>query len=240
MAKKVDEELADPYQRVISLTIPGCLASKGELDLEWTTIRGDWKSEPGNLGTLVWEGSIDLSGYANQSLTFFPESGFRQTTPYERVTGADGQGSLIASLITTVPLTYGELVNSFLFGTTPGLPNVIAGDPTSNVDDKGLDWSTVLYCDVRVGILDQNMPNDKGYIHPLQFGQTGSLDATAADKLYVYKLIYPFSANPAGLGTITGCSSGAERLGLIGQMAQEPTIEYMMRLKRSYELANQV
>lgn len=239
MAKKVDEELADPYQRIISTMIPQCSANRDPATApssDWESVDGAWQALAGTDQTLYYETSIDLSGYANQSLTFFPESGFRQQAPFNAIQGATAAGILEATIITTVPCDPIELIFGLGTATTPGLPQVFPAP--APYEDTKLDWSTVLYCDVRLGLIDLGTPSGPGFITPTQSGQTGSLSATAADKLYVYKIVRPLNTVlPSDLTTIL---CGAERVGLIGVMAQEPTLEYMMRLKRSYELANQV
>lgn len=243
MAKKVDEELADPYERIISTEIPAGIASRDPAtapDSEWETVYGAWQAIPNSENSMFYETSIDLSGYANQSLTFFPESGFRQQAPYSAITGATAAGLIEATIITTVPMSAVDILNAIALGTTPALPQVFESDPTqpATLNDPGLMWSNVLYCDVRLGLVDIGTPSNTGFVKPTQAGQTGSLQATAADKLYVYKVLRPLNTvAPTDLSSI---ASGAERVGLIGVMAQEPTVEYMMRLKRSYELANQV
>ena len=60
-----------------------------------------------------------------------------------------------------------------------------------------------------------------------------SLEPTAADKLYCYRLI-------TMSGTSGGMSKPAARVMIPCTITIEPNLEYMMRLKRSYELANQV
>ena len=74
-------------------------------------------------------------------------------------------------------------------------------------------------------------------------GQIGSLQPFAVDKIYIYRMVMPYSntslpgqtyTNFRLLG-ITSC-----RVGFRGISKQEPETEYLMRLKRGYELANQV
>jgi hypothetical protein len=70
-------------------------------------------------------------------------------------------------------------------------------------------------------------------------GQLGSLEPTAADKLFASRIVMPYG-KVANTILMTSMASPAQRVGFRGMMAEEPTLEYMMRLKRSYELANQV
>ena len=77
-------------------------------------------------------------------------------------------------------------------------------------------------------------PNTYGISQPLSSNQSGSLSATAADTLYCMKCVVPFGANQLQIYI------PASRIVLPGKFGMEPDVEYMMRLKRSVELANQV
>ena len=236
MAKKVDSELADPYERILKDMIPPCLLYKGEEEADWTNLDNlnGWTliTIPGiALSVPVYESAIDLSGYANQSLTFFPESGFLQRPPAYRLSSLVGNGRIYATtVISTVPLDLVLLGEMILNGSGPGLTYI--NDPTRSSNDF-IDWSQVLWCQTEYAFANNTL-SDTGFMQIMESGQIGSLSATAADKLYVYAIVM-------GAGDqVTGLGIPAMRLGLIGQMAEEPTIEYMMRLANSYQLANQV
>jgi len=76
-----------------------------------------------------------------------------------------------------------------------------------------------------------------GYIVPVTDTYFSSLEPTAADTLYCYRLIAlnAFQSPGANLFFLP-----PKRVILDCMSAEEPTLQYMMRLKRSYELANQV
>ena len=74
-------------------------------------------------------------------------------------------------------------------------------------------------------------------MQPITVKQSGSLSPTAAQVLYIVKMVLPFGPIPAD---ITNVSIPASRIILPGTMDQEPELEYIMRLSRSIELANQV
>lgn len=236
MAKKVDDELADPYERVIKDMIPPCILYKAEEEADWTnlTFQNGWDliQIPGlALSVPTYESSIDLSGYANQSLTFFPQSGFIQKQPAYRLNSLVGDGRLYATtIISTVPLDLVLLGEMILNGSGPGLTYV--NDPTRTSNDF-IDWSQVLWCQTEYAFANNTL-SDTGFMQVMESGQIGSLSATAADKLYVYAIVM------GAAQSATSLAIPAMRLGLIGQMAKEPTLEYMMRLANSYQLANQV
>lgn len=234
MTKKVDDELADPHFRRITSSLPGVQATKGALDLEWDAFSssGAWENLTFIVNGIYHEDSIDLSGFANQYLTFFIDSAITQENPLRRLVGVDAAGMIDATLITTVPIdvdTYGLELTS---GGSPGLPTVVPGESTE------LDPSTVIYSRIHVSTADTAATSAIGVLLPVDVGQTGTLEATAADKLFVYRIVVPVRQTTGRDYTFMGAPS--QRIILQGTMAEEPTIEYMMRLKRSYELANQV
>ena len=225
MPKKVNEELSDPYQRIISEPIGYLILQKQPEETEWAFSGGDrqWQPIPSFPLAMGWESSIDLSGYANQNLTFFPESGFMQQPP---VIALDGGAALhLLTVITTVPQNIDTLWGNLVFSVQPSVLSE--------------EWSTILYSRYETWTADNAMPSSIGFLSPQGSAQTGSLEPTAADKLYVYRIAMPYGF-AIGQDEFTRMQLPSCRVGLIGQMAEEPTLEYMMRLKRSYELANQV
>lgn len=232
MAKKVDDELADPYRRDISVMIPACSATKPEVDPDWNSVQGAWLPIASATLGLYYEDSIDLSGYANQYLTFFIENAITQESPIRSLTGAGAAGMLDATVVSTVPLDIDEYLVDLLLLTSPGMPNV-TGTGTNITPEN------TLYSRIMVSLLDSATPSDIGVLRPIDVGQLGTLEATAADKLFVYRIVLPLGQT-TGTTDYTTIGAPAQRIVLQGTMAEEPTIEYMMRLKRSYELANQV
>lgn len=232
MAKKVDAELADPYQRIISKVIPPVTATKTEEETEYSSVLGsEWQTLT-ELG-LGYESTIDLSGYANQYLTYFPEVAFNQGPARVGILGVEAAGVIEAVAITSVPMDLQEFADQVILGGGPGLQSVSA-------DTEAMDYSAALYYRIDTHLVDTATPNSRGVTRLASTAQHGSISATAADKLYIYKVILPIFLSSVTATEITNLATTAERVGFIGQMAEEPTIEYMMRLKRSYELANQV
>jgi hypothetical protein len=232
MPKKVNDELADPYRRDITAVIPACIVTKQEVDPTWSDIQGSWREVPSLPYSLYYEETIDLSGYANQYLTFFIDGAITQEHPVRSLTGSEAAGMYDATVITTVPLDIDEYLQDIIFETSPGMPDVV-GTGTS------LNPETVLYSRIHVSLADTATPSSTGILRPIDVGQLGTLESTAADKLFVYRIVFPVASVAQGIG-FTTMLAPAQRIILQGTMAEEPTIEYMMRLKRSYELANQV
>ena len=108
--------------------------------------------------------------------------------------------------------------------------------PLGLIGASAQNWETTLFCETKVNLINANLPA-LGICQPLISNQTGSMMPTAAQVLYVARVAFPGTV--AG-NTGTTMSIPASRVILPGSMNQEPELEYMMRLSRSVELANQV
>jgi len=231
---KVTDALAEPYGRTISTMIPSLVLEKQEVDPEWTQYRNGWSPILSIPFASSYEDSIDLSGYALQSMTFFPELGFIQESPVRSLTGSEAGGMIDTTIISSVPLNVDSVINEIIFASGPGLTPI----GNAGIIDPS-DWSQILYCRIRHDTLDSAFASSTGFTRPVDMGQIGSLEPTAADKLFITRIVLPY-------GTVTNTElystlvAPAQRVGFKGMMAEEPQLEYMMRLKRSYELANQV
>ena len=96
-------------------------------------------------------------------------------------------------------------------------------------------WETVLFNETQLYVNNTNItPNALGVQQGLREEQTGSLSPTASDTLYCLKLAI---LNDVSSTTIL---VPASRVILPGKFGTEPDVEYMMRLKRSVELSQQV
>lgn len=225
--------------RTLRIEIPGCIFQKADtMDPEWNTVltatgANGWV--PVDLAgapslTLGWQGSIDLSGYARDYKTFYPEGGLIQEGPYYYA--IDGFGQLVSTVVSSVPINLEEFAFTVATLSTPGM--LVINNPA--VTQVNQNWETTLFCETQTNLINSNLPAS-GFCLPVSKNQTGSLSPTAAQVLYVAKIVIPVSI----LGA-TGTSVGvpASRVILPGKMDQEPELEYMMRLSRSVELANQV
>ena len=74
-----------------------------------------------------------------------------------------------------------------------------------------------------------------GYFNTLFSNQIGSLGPTASDRVYTYRLI---GVDPTQ-ASVAIISAWPCRYLLRADVKEEPEYEYLMRLKRSYELQNE-
>lgn len=180
---------------------------------------------------------IDLSGYAMDRKTFYPYSSFEQRSG---PTNGKFSGTLTSqpsvvdmTIVSSVPMTNADL-GAAVGGQAPGFtiysgfPGGIGRFDRGQIVHGELKWYTV---DSTLSVAGGN-----NVLKLMTREVFSSLEPTAADKLYSYRILLVSTAADEG----TSCTWPSSRVLLPGNISSEPKLEYMMRLKRSYELANQV
>jgi len=216
-----DEEL----ERILRIEIPSSSAQSSD-GVNYDTLNLNGWTNTGNV--LHWQGSIDLSGYAMDRKTFYPSTTiYQKAYPYIQF---NGFGCTEMVVVTSIPISIADLLLQVANLSAPGFTQ------SSATGAEQQDWTTVLFGRTNVHLINATLPA-LGITQLITSDSFGSLSPTAADKLYVYKVVIP-----ATVGGFIGSSLevASSRLVIPGSMMQEPKLEYMMRLKRSYELANQV
>ena len=217
----------DEDTRTLTMEIPGCAFSKAAPDPTWTATTanpGGWRSLLGTI-QLFWTGTIDLSGYARELKTFYPSAAFTQKGSHTAEIG--NAGSIIYTIVSTTPLDPEQVSANLIGGGGQGFVSLLG---TGNQN-----WETVLFAEADLMVTNSNItPNPDGILQALNSEQSGSLSATATDTLYVMKFFFPFAA------TQTSILIPPSRVIIPGKFSTEPDVEYMMRLKRSVELSQQV
>jgi hypothetical protein len=177
------------------------------------------------------ETSIDLSGYALQKKSFYPYSSFEQRNAAVIANFTDqgiGRNVVDNIIISSVPLDLTGVNPNLLAASLPGfIGNTGTGFRLNR--DPLIHQHQIIYSH------DSTTSGTGGTsIYRVVSSQSASsLEPTAADRLYCYRLITTNGID----GDLT---MPAARVMIPGTISTEPSIEYMMRLKRSYELANQV
>ncbi len=177
------------------------------------------------------ETQIDLSGYAMDSLTFFPSAvGVQDPGVYRMLPGATSTTSslYVLDLITSTPIDPNNVMIDDLLGRMIG-PGMFGSDET---------FETILYGLFRVFAENSTIkiPNFQQLQRSQRF-ESG--EPTAADKLYCYRIVQISSTGALDAG-ISYIVIPASRQLIAGVIDEESELIYMQRLKRSYELANQV
>jgi hypothetical protein len=195
-----------------------------------TTPQTGWSQLSSNTGWFH-ETQIDLSGYAMDSLTFFPSAvGVQDPGVYRMLPGAASTTSslYVLDLVTSTPINVDDIMLTDLLGNMQG-PGMFGSDET---------FETILYGLFRVFAENSTIkiPNFQQLQRSQRF-ESG--EPTAADKLYCYRIVQisATGALDAGLSYIV---VPAARQLVAGRITEESELVYMQRLKRSYELANQV
>jgi hypothetical protein len=219
--------------RTLRIEIPPCTVQKAAEEPEWTdlTDASGWERLLVSPLVMYWKGSIDLSGYARDYKTFYPAGGVIQQGPY--MAEAGGDGSVLYTIVSSVPIDPTELHFQLAFDNGPGfINNTVAA--AAGVGTNQQNWETVMFAESQLYVPNLNITTTTGLQQLLERNQSGSLAPTAAQVLYVVKMLLPFG------NAQTTLVIPASRVILPGTMDQEPELEYMMRLSRSVELANQV
>lgn len=203
---------------------------------------GGWVVDPTYSTAIYYEDAIDLSGYSIRDLTFVPFASFTQEGLYN--TFIDGVGFLRYDCVSQVPLDITQLVATLATGGAPGFTPPF--DPTAANSYISVDRTSIMHAESIGYANDANYPGtdivSERYSHT-----SSSLEPSAADKLFVYSVVIldaNVNADPGAVPPINPYGSylalSPRRIMIPGKWMAEPDLEYMMRLKRSYELANQV
>ena len=193
----------------------------------WTALNG-WQIASATC--LFHETQIDLSGYAMDSLTFFATGvGLQDPGIYTYDALIDPsfpfKALQVLDIVTSVPMdvaAVSALQNQF--NTGPGMLG-------SKYEFETIIFGTYRFFTPNTNILYPN------YMQLERSQRFDSGNPTAADKLYSYRILGLIQQDIVDGNYIT---IPAARHILAGVMGEEPELVYMQRLKRSYELANQV
>jgi hypothetical protein len=221
----------DEDTRTLKIEIPPCnvVSTNEEFWDELDGLNG-WNLIPGIQNAIFWEGTIDLAGYAREMKTFYPLAAFTQEGAYHISFNGSGQSSI--TIVSTIPLNPEVIATQWSTGGGPGFLDFSL--LPSGVGQQN--YETVMFAESQVHMVNSQFPA-LGITQLLKKNQSGSLAATASDTLYVMKI-----AGPSVLANKIGSSMAlpASRVIIPGKFGTEPDVEYMMRLKRSVELSQQV
>jgi hypothetical protein len=168
---------------------------------------------------LLFTSTIDLSGWTMHDFTFGIVKALAQDPGVYSSTAASARMEVM-EIISDVPINLAALtvIKDAMGVTSPGMLN------------SAQDFTTILYGTYKLYVPNASLAAFPGFMQQLGGGSFGSKEPTASSELYCYRLIKCLGA-PGEL-----LAAPASRIGLFGAMFQEGDLEYMMRLKRSYEL----
>ena len=164
---------------------------------------------------------FDLSGYELDDLTLVPKLiQLQDGLPYfsNGLTGLD-----VFDIVSQERLDPDDFVGYATGGDYPSSPGSTE------------DWSQILFCNTRFMAPSSEFPF-ADLLLPATRGSFGSSEPTAVAKLWIYRIVIARGAVGLPAGTLI---IPATRFVLGAEIIDEPDLEYMMRLKRSYEISTQ-
>lgn len=203
-------------------------------------------------GTTGWvhESIINLSGYNMQDLTTYFRQSFEQQGSPRTITWSASSSKPLTSansgyfetvIVSTVPFTDDNLVATITM--MPGFN----GAGFASLDYGNFNRDQVIHGRLCIYGPDTVLGSDPltadgfAYTRVIQEYDFSSLEPIATDKLYCYRILsFAASFTLGGNGALASVTIPPKRVLLDATMAKEEEIPYLMRLKRGYELANQV
>lgn len=220
MAKEKDTTRALTGSRLMNLPIPSTLATFTG-DNVWTATNG-WET----LGNQVvyYENYFDLSAYELDDLTVVPTA----------ISLQDGLPYTTTSLDPTTQLPLFDIVSQEKLSMDEIYTIYTTGYDYPSSPESTQDWSQLLMCNFRL-LTPQTDFSIVNLLLPATGGSLGSAEPTAVQKLWVYRVLIPTATDLSG----STWQVPATRFVLGAEIVKEDDLPYMMRLKRSYELATQ-
>jgi hypothetical protein len=226
--EKMSEALSnDP--RVLSVVAPSLIGASAGGALTFTVASGEvnntegWKILPINNSTqeaFVWQGQLDLAGYELEQLTFFING---INISENQVIAALGNTVMISDLITKTPITEDQLNRAYYqlqAHYAPGFGYSLH------------DMEQVLLGQYRCYYHDQGWTLDNLQMIASQH-RWGEGASTAGNRIYITRIVT--CANEEAQMSIPNVNYQ-----IAGMAVEEPDLEYIMRLRRDYELADSV
>jgi hypothetical protein len=178
---------------------------------------GGWAPSPiGPTAAFVSKNYFDLAGLTMDEKTLFFTGATTQSTLYPVFNGgAAGDLVIVCDIMSVRPLTDEEL---FWFNSK------------GNFAESGITPEEIIYGRTRMFNVTVDTGSWTGTVLTSD-NQCGLMKATASDRIYSYRTIIIQAAN-----TTVDLFIYPERHLLVAEAKEEQEYEYLMRLKRSYEL----
>lgn len=172
--------------------------------------------------SFVSERIIDLAGLAVEDETvFFEGITIQEGSMASGANGGAGDGFVIMDVVSTVPLDVDNDYGKYFFHGI-GFPN------------GGMaNFEHIPFC--RSSRYTIDLDTAGAFAFKAAAEQSGSLEPTASDRLYVYRFLTVVNFST----TMSGITVAPARLLCAVSTREEPDHTYLMRLKRSYDLQNE-
>jgi len=168
-------------------------------------------------GAFVSETYFDLAGMSQREKTlFFEGATVQDILNPQHTNGVAGDSIIVVDLMSSSPLTDAQLLTFYVQG------NFAAAGTIS--------FDQTIYARVNQFVIDLDTAA-WGSMVQVSSNQIGSLDATASDRIYSYRIVVAGVPTQATNLDIFGC-----RHVLRVEAKSEDEYQYLMRLMKSYEL----
>jgi hypothetical protein len=206
--------------RLMQKEIPSTTATFNAVTTNWDVTNG-WQVGP--LKAVYYESYFDLSGYELDDLTTVPTVLMLQDSGQYFLTNP-----FVDSLVTVLDILSEERLDPDTVSTLAATGEY-PGTPGSTEN-----YEQIKMCNVR-GLTTQTEFGSATLMRPAFGGAYGSSSPTAVQKLWCYRVIRIAASDLSGQSLFVP----ATRFVMGATVVQEKELPYMMRLKRSYELATQ-
>jgi hypothetical protein len=223
----------------------GCTSTYTASGTTWTA-PGDWVYEDPN--HLYIQDSIDIGGMTTtQEETFYPQAATIQNSPYYSAPGVvlrtagDPQSGLVPYgalfewvLITESPFNVSEWIaqqNYGAFTTAQTCPGIEVRRTTNQNSTIG--FNNILYGRVQMIAHNSSLPQQAGVVYASE--EFGSMTPTASDRLYVTRIVKVQSYGIA-IPNSSAIQLPHMRVILVGSGKEENDLSYIMRLRQSYKV----
>ena len=217
--------------------IPGVQLIAIDNRFEWAGLGSGWFDLETINGSLneykffAYQTTIDVSGWGNQGLSFFPiQAGIQEGSTYTYLVD---ESLRVIDVISDSPLDAAAFAEPNLGDTSlltvPGLLQTVNSDTRENMPPLG--WENVLYGNDRLFQHNNNLQGT--LVLPVSSRDFGSMNPTASDRLYVTRIIVCETGTTAQTGGILTVPK--TRFIIKGQLKSESDLSYVYRLKDSFK-----
>lgn len=208
--------------RLMSKDVGRYIHTYEETDTEWPAL-GSWQTISVGAPTGIYsEDYFDLSGYALSDLTVFPLDMLLQDPGLPYYYGPTSGSLRVVDIISQERLDISETYTQLTLGSPPGSNETI------------YDWEQILMCDIRYMTSQQDFTGAANLQRVSSAGSFGSGSPTTVQKLWCYRIIIPSAPSTGDLLQVP-----STRFVMSTTAAYEGDLPFLMRQKRSYELATQ-
>ena len=185
----------------------------------------------------IWafQTDIDVSGWGNQGLTFFPlQAGVQEGNIWTYI--SDDLLTVI-DLVSDSPLDLAIFCDQNLidlpYRTVPALYQKYPADDFVRTQLPPLGWENILYGSKRIMAYNSNFPTSGGIpnVIPISENDFGSMNPTATDRLYITRILVMDN----GSSTQGFMNAPSTRFVIKGQLKNESELSYIYRLKDSFK-----